>query len=82
MAVSKKRDAKVYKAPRNLGKSESKNPKWLLPTALTLLVAGPVWIVVYYVSKGGFPIPGIGDANLIVGFVFMAVGMGLLTRWK
>ncbi|SEJ57044.1 cell division protein CrgA [Demequina mangrovi] len=82
MARSKKSDAKVYKAPRNLGKPQSDNPKWLLPTALTLLVAGPVWIVVYYVTKANWPIPGIGDMNLIVGFVLMAVGMGLLTRWK
>ncbi len=82
MAFSKKRDANVYKAPRNLGKAESNNPKWLLPTALTLLIAGPVWIVVYYVAKGNYPIPSIGDLNLIVGFVLMATGMGLLTRWK
>ncbi|WP_082096848.1 MULTISPECIES: cell division protein CrgA [Demequina] len=82
MARSKKRDENVYKAPRNLGKPQSDNPKWLLPTALTLLVAGPVWIVVYYTAKGQYPIPGIGDMNLIVGFVLMATGMGLLTRWK
>ena len=82
MAVSKKRDQKVYKAPRNLGKPQSDNPKWLLPTALTLLVLGPLWIVVYYVSKAQFPIPGIYDWNLGVGFVFMATGMVLLTRWK
>ncbi|WP_296666841.1 cell division protein CrgA [Demequina sp.] len=82
MAVSKKRDPKVYKAPRNLGKPDSGNPKWLLPTAVTLLVLGPAWIVVYYVSKAQFPIPGITDWNLGVGFVFMAAGMVLLTRWK
>lgn len=83
MAVSKKRDTKqAYKVPRNFGKPESKNPKWLLPTALTLLILGPLWIVVYYVTKAGYPIPEIRDWNLMFGFVFMAAGMVLLTRWK
>jgi len=82
VAQSKKRDQNVYKAPRNLGKPQSDNPKWLLPTALTLLVLGPTWIVIYYVSKAQYPIPGIYDWNLGVGFVFMAAGMVLLTRWK
>ncbi|WP_234988242.1 cell division protein CrgA [Demequina sp. NBRC 110056] len=83
MALNKKRDddKQVYKAPRNLGKAETENPKWLLPTALTLLIIGPAWIVVYYISKGQWPAP-IGDLNLLVGFAFMAASMVLLTRWK
>lgn len=82
MAVSKKRDTKAYKVPRNVEKPPSDNPKWLLPTALTVLVLGPAWIVVYYVTKAQFPIPSLGDWNLGVGFVFMAAGMVLLTRWR
>ncbi len=82
MAVSKKRDTNAYKVPRNLGKPKSDNPKWLLPTALSVLILGPVWIVVYYISSARLPIPTIGDWNLAVGFVFMAAGMVLLTRWK
>ncbi|WP_234983330.1 cell division protein CrgA [Demequina sp. NBRC 110053] len=83
MALKKKRDDdnQAYKAPRNVGKPESDNPRWLLPTAVTLLVIGPVWIVVYYISKGQWPAP-IGDANLLVGFAFMAAAMVLFTRWK
>lgn len=85
VALRKKRDddTQVYKAPRNLGKasSDTENPKWLLPTAITLLIIGPAWIVVYYISKAQLPLP-IGDWNLIVGFAFMAASMGLLTRWK
>lgn len=84
MAPSKKKrdgDKQVYKAPRNIGKPKSDNPAWLLPTAVTLLVLGPVWIVVYYISKAQWPLP-IGDLNLLVGFAFMAAAMLLLTRWK
>ncbi len=82
MAVSKKRDKKVYKAPRNLGKAQdTTNPRWLLPTAVTLLVLGPLWILVYYISRAKYPVD-IGDLNLVVGFAFMAAAMVLLTRWK
>ena len=81
MAVSKKRDKNVYKAPRNLGKAEGENPKWLIPTAVTLLVLGPAWIVVYYITRANYPLP-IGDWNLVVGFALMAAAMALFTRWR
>ena len=39
MPVSKKREKKQStKVPRNVGKVSTENPRWLLPTALTLLV--------------------------------------------
>ncbi|WP_062137851.1 cell division protein CrgA [Demequina aestuarii] len=82
MAVSKKRDKNVYKAPRNLGKpDDTDNPRWLLPTAVTLLIIGPAWIITYYISRAQYPLD-IGDWNLLVGFAFMAAAMMLLTRWK
>lgn len=81
MAVSKKRDKDVYKAPRNIGKPESENPKWLIPTALTLLITGVVWIVIYYITRGNWPLP-IGNWNLVVGFLGLGGGMAVLTRWK
>ena len=82
MPVSKKREKKQsYKVPRNVGKVHSENPKWLLPTALTLLVLGPVWIIVYYVSQGSYPLP-IGHWNIGIGFAFLMASMILFTRWK
>lgn len=81
MAVSKKRDKNLYKAPKNLGRAEGENPKWLIPTAVTLLVLGPSWIVVYYITRANYPLP-VGDWNLVVGFAFMAAAMALFTRWK
>ena len=83
MALRKKsdNDGKAFKAPRRMGRTDSENPSWLVPTAVTLLVLGPVWIVVYYISKANYPLP-IGDFNLLVGFAFMAASMVLFTRWK
>ena len=82
MPVSKKREKnKAVKVPRNLGKVEAANPRWLLPTALTLLVIGPLWILVYYVSQGAYPLP-IGHWNIGIGFAFLMSSMFLFTRWK
>jgi hypothetical protein len=81
VAVSKKRDKKVYKAPRNIGKPPSENPKWLMPTIATLLIVGPLWIIVYYVTRAEYPLD-IGNANLLVGFFLLVSAMILLMRWK
>lgn len=79
--MARNKDTETFKAPRRLGKDDSNNPKWLLPVALTLLVAGPVWIVISYVTGAEYPVP-IGNWNLGVGFALMIGGLGFLTRWK
>jgi len=79
--VSKKRDKNVYKVPRTASKPTTENPRWLVPTALSLLGVGLAWIVVYYISAGKYPLE-ISYGNIIVGFVLMGAGMVLLTRWK
>ena len=82
MPVSKKRDKKQsVKVPRNVGKIKTENPRWLLPTAMTLLVLGPAWIIVSSITQGKYPLD-IGNLNIAVGFVFLMSSMILLTRWK
>lgn len=81
MAASKKNQPDTYKVPRKLTKPKSDNPKWLIPTAVTLLVLGTVWIVAYYILGRDFPFD-LGYWNIIIGFSGMLVAMGLLTRWK
>ncbi|WP_435299053.1 cell division protein CrgA [Timonella sp. A28] len=60
------------------------NPSWLVPTMVTLLILGVVWVVVYYLtsSRWGLPIPALGQWNLAVGFALMLGGLGLATRWR
>ena len=82
MPVSKKRDKKqAVKVPRKAVKVSTENPGWLLPTAVTLLVLGPLWIVIYYITKGSYPLP-IDQWNILVGFAFLMTSMILFTRWK
>ena len=82
MAVSKKRNkSNAVKVPRSATKPQSENPKWLVPTFSTLLLLGLTWILVYYISRGQYPVE-IGNANIFIGFALLLAAMGLLTRWK
>lgn len=60
------------------------NPRWLVPTMLTLFIVGVLWVVTFYLTSGGarLPIPPLGQWNIAVGFTFILVGFGLSTRWK
>jgi len=41
-----------------------------------------VWIVTTYLSGAQYPVPGLGNGNLLVGFSMIIVGFGLTTRWR
>jgi Cell division protein CrgA len=58
------------------------NPAWLVPTMLTLMLGGLVWVVCTYLFSAKFPIPGIGNWNLAVGFMLILSGFGLTMRWQ
>lgn len=82
MAVSKKRNnSNAYKVPRSATKPKSDNPKWLVPAFSSLLLVGLLWILVYYISRGQYPLE-IGNVNIFIGFAMLLAAMGLLTRWK
>lgn len=64
-------------------KVDSGNPRWLIPTMLTLMLAGLAWIVLFYLSgTKQLPIPALGTWNLAVGFGLVLAGFGLTTQWK
>ena len=87
MPESKGRKKDVY-TPPHTGKGERKvarlgSPRWLAPTMVALFVIGLTYIVVYYIA--GSQIPVMKDlsplVNVGIGFVFIAGGFGLATRW-
>ncbi len=58
-------------------------PRWWVPTMLALMIAGLLWIVVFYLSGAqAYPVPPIGSWNLAVGFGLIIVGFGMTTRWR
>ncbi len=58
-------------------------PRWWVPTMLALMIAGLLWIVIFYLSGAqAWPIPSIGSWNLAVGFTLIIVGFAMTTRWR
>ncbi|WP_228489249.1 cell division protein CrgA [Raineyella fluvialis] len=56
---------------------------WVVPTMVTLLLLGVVWIVVFYVA--GYLIPfmaAMGNWNLAVGMGLIASSFIVATQWK
>ncbi len=58
------------------------SPRWWAPLFITLMVVGLVWLMVYYITSGTYPIPAIGLWNLVVGLVIMLVGFLMTLRWR
>jgi hypothetical protein len=78
---SKSRKKASYTPPPE-SKALKPNPTWFVPVMLGLMIAGLVWIVTYYVTSSSFPIPGISHFNLVIGFVLILTGFGMMTRWR
>lgn len=55
---------------------------WVAPTFVGLFIVGLIWIVIYYITGGDWPVPGIGGWNIAIGFGFIAAGFGVSTQWK
>jgi hypothetical protein len=58
------------------------SPRWLVPAMVTFMVAGLLWVVVYYVTQTEYPIESLGNYNMLIGFGLIAIGFGMSTRWK
>jgi hypothetical protein len=62
--------------------NEDKNPAWFKPIMFGLMILGLVWILTYYISGTGWPVPALGPWNIAVGFGVMFAGFLMTTRWK
>ncbi len=64
-------------------KNAKTNPKWFVPLFVSLLIIGLAWVIVFYAtsqSGPGYPIPTIGNWNLLIGFLIMLAGF-IMTMW-
>lgn len=81
MPESRSRKKVTYTPPP--ASSEPKpNPSWWVPTMLTLMIAGLIWVVTTYIMRGDYPVPGIGNWNLAIGFALMITGFAMTMRWR
>ena len=84
MPESKGRAKPAYTPPpeRRSKKKAMGNPPWFVPVMLGLMVLGLLWVVTFYVMETKYPIPNIGNMNLVIGFGLMISGFLMTTRWR
>lgn len=91
MPESRRRKKKAYTPPpegKSGSASVSRTPvridgaRWIAPVMVAMFVIGLLWIVVWYISPEN-PIMGpLAGWNVAVGFVFIAIGFILSTKWQ
>lgn len=94
MPKSRVRQKKVYTPPAELrpavttAAKRKPSPIWLPITAVTLIVLGIAWLVVFYLTQGYTEAPAlsalakIGYWNLGIGFGAMVGALLLLSKWR
>jgi hypothetical protein len=82
MPESRVRKKSAFTPPAAKGGPPKPNARWFVPLMLTLLLSGLAWVVVFYLFETRYPVPGIGNWNLAIGFGIMLVGFGMTTRWR
>lgn len=58
------------------------NPPWYVPVMLGLMIVGLIWIVVFYLTRGEFPVQPWGNWNLAAGFGLIIAGFLMTTNWR
>lgn len=85
MPKSRVRKKPVYTpptaSPQQLRKKRHGKP-WIGPAMTTCFLIGIVWLVVFYITNGEFPVPDVRNWNMAIGFGFLCVGFGLSTQWR
>jgi hypothetical protein len=81
------RKKKVYTPPKDVlqpsaAADKRPSPVWLPATAVSLIVFGIGWLVVYYLSETAYPVQAWGYWNLAVGFGAMVASLALLSKWR
>jgi hypothetical protein len=83
---SKVRKKAVYTPPAEIRQPayarKRPSPQWVPILAVTLLVVGVAWLVVYYLSQSAYPIGAISYWNLVVGFGMLIGALAVLTQWR
>lgn len=82
MPKSRIRRRAVFTPPSTKSTAKLPSPRWVAPLMVGLFLFGLLWVVVFYVSRGAYPIESLGNLNLLVGFAFIAGGFVVSTQWR
>ncbi len=69
-------------APGRKPSAPGPNPSWWAPVFVTLMLLGLLWIVVFYITSGAFPVAAFGYWNLVAGFGLLIAGFAMTMRWR
>ncbi len=58
------------------------NPTWFVPVMCSLMIFGLLWVVIYYLTAGQYPVGAWHNWNLLIGFGFLIAGFLMTTRWR
>jgi hypothetical protein len=81
------RKKKVYTPPAEVRPTSEAalrkpSPPWLPVSAVALIVFGILWLVIFYLSAGRYPVQAWDYWNLVVGFGAMVGSLAILSRWR
>jgi hypothetical protein len=84
---SRVRQKKIYTPPTDVVPRVTRITRkqsgiWLPITAVSLIVLGIGWLVVFYLSSGAYPVLTWRYWNLAIGFGAMVSALILLARWR
>ncbi len=86
MPKSKVRKKTVYTPPTTVRPVASRkrraSPVVVPAIAVALLFLGVAWLVVFYITKGQYPVTSLHNWNLAVGFAGLVAALGVLTQWR
>lgn len=68
--------------PTRSPQADKTSPAWYAPVFVTLLVVGLLWVVVFYITSGGYPLGMLGYWNLAIGFALMMTGFLMTMNWR
>jgi hypothetical protein len=81
------RKKKVYTPPAEVrpvseAASRKPSPPWVPILGVSMIVFGILWLVVFYLSAGRYPVAAWGYLNLVVGFGGMVGSLVVFSRWR
>jgi len=81
-ALNEERLRKVAEEMEQGQPLRDQTPLWYRVIMFSFLAVGLLWIVVYYIFEGLYPIAGIGMWNITIGIGALMVSMLMMTRWR
>jgi hypothetical protein len=82
MARAKTRNKTVAQKTEESSAESAPNPIWFRPVMFGFMIIGLAWIIVFYLSNQQWPVPPLGNWNILVGFGIMFIGFLMTTRWR